>query len=475
MKSALVIIMLISGMCIPAGGFAQSRQQQKTDSVFRLIINYSKTHDADAIYNLADSDYKKSISQARFRDFLFRGLFSNPIKRDSLVSFVNNLIATYKIELGDAKMQLTLGLDDDNKFNYFGLGPYKVVATNKSTRAASNNPLKSATDKIVDSIARRYIQKITTVGLSIGVIKGGIISTYNYGETKKGSGQLPTPATIYEVGSISKTFTATLLAWFVNEDKVSLSDPITKYLPDSVAANPALKGITLVNLSNHTSGLNGLPSNFESQKNYQESNPYKNYTRDQLFTYLKTCTLRSEPGKKYAYSNLAVGLLGIILERVSGKPYEQLVTEIICKPLGLKSTVQHISPLLAARFAPVYDENAVETSAWDFDALAACGSIRSDITDLLLYAKANMVPANTKLYKAFELTHQITLHTEPQVGLGWHIIKADGVSYYFHNGGTGGSRSFLAYNAEKGLIVILLSNADVSTDGVGVEILKKLQ
>jgi CubicO group peptidase (beta-lactamase class C family) len=476
MKFTRIIVAFIVAVFIFTNSFAQSRQQQKTDSVLRLIINYSKTHNADAIYDLANPDFKKSISQGVFRDFLFRDMFPNgPVLKDSLLVFLNNITATYKLQFNAVNRQLTISLSDDNKFNYFKLEPYKKVAANKATQAASTNPLKSTTDKIVDSIARRYIQKSSTVGLSIGIIKGGVTSTYNYGETKKGSKQLPTINTLYEVGSISKTFTAALLAWFVNEGKVNLSDPITKYLPDSVAANPALKGITLLNLSNHTSGLIGIPANFEAQKPYQESNPYKSYTRDLLFAYLKTCTLRSEPGKKYAYSNLGVGLLGIILERVSGKPYEQLLTEIICKPLGLKSTVQHVSPLLSARFAPVYDENAVQTPAWDFDALAACGSIRSDITDLLLYTKANMIPANSKLSKAFELTHQITLQTEPQVGLGWHIIKADGISYYFHNGGTGGSRSFLAYNAEKRLAVILLSNADVSTDGVGVEILKKLQ
>jgi CubicO group peptidase (beta-lactamase class C family) len=476
MKLARVITMFIVGVFISINTFAQSHQQRKTDSVFRLIINYGKTRDANAIYDLGNTDVKKSVSQGLFRDYLFRELYSHGhVLKDSLIAFVNNITATYKLTTDVGNLQLTISLGDDGKFNYFYLEPYKLVAATKLKQAASNNPLKTATDKIVDSVARRFIQQSNTVGLSIGLIKGGVISTYNYGETTKGGQQLPTPNTIYEVGSISKTFTATLLAWFVNEGKVSLSDPITKYLPDSVAANPALKGITLVNLSNHTSGLVGIPSNFEAQKGYQESNPYKNYTRDLLFAYLKTCTLRSEPGKKYAYSNLAVGLLGIILERVSGKPYEQLVTEIICKPLGLKSTVQHITPGMATRFAPVYDEKAIQTPAWDFDALAACGSIRSTITDLLLYAKSNMIPANTKLSKAFELAHQVTFKGEVPVGLGWHIITVERVNYYFHNGGTGGSRSYLAYNPEKGLAIILLSNADVSTDEAGAEILKKLQ
>ncbi len=97
------------------------------------------------------------------------------------------------------------------------------------------------------------------------------------------------------------------------------------------------------------------------------------------------------------------------------------------------------------------------------------------LDDLLLYTKANMIKADTKLSKAFELTHQITFDNDTKVGLAWHIIKVNGVSYIFHNGGTAGSSSFLAYNTEKNLAVIILSNSGASVDAVGVGILKALQ
>jgi len=470
------IILLILGLFVAVNISAQSLQLKKTDSVFRLIKKYSKTKDADAIYDLAAIRFKQSITQGTFRDYLFRELFAlGPIKKDSLLSFVNNLTATYKMQMDAVTMQLTISIGDNDKLTYFKLEPFTEFVSNKSARVSSSNELKTALDKKLDSVVRGYIQKSNTVGMSIAVLKGGQSRTYNYGETKKGNGQLPNIGSIYEVGSITKTFTATLLAWYINEGKLSLTDPITKYLPDSVAANPSLKNIKLVNLTNHTSGLPGLPSNFTAQKAYQETNPYKNYTKEMLFSYLKNCTLRSEPGTKYAYSNLAVGLLGIILERVSGKPYEQLVSDIICKPLGMNNTVQHLYPLISTRFTTVYDENGSQTPAWDFDALAACGSLRSTINDLLLYTKANMAKADTKLSKAFELTHQITFSNDTKVAMGWHIIKVDGVNYYFHNGGTDGSSSFLSYNIEKNIAVIILSNSGASTDITGVGLLKLLQ
>jgi len=242
-----------------------------------------------------------------------------------------------------------------------------------------------------------------------------------------------------------------------------------------VAANKALDEITLQMLSNHTSGLSRLPDNLDYHSS-DPLDPYKDYKKEYLFAYLKTCKLNTKPGETYAYSNLAVGLLGTILEKVSGKSYEQMVEEIICTPLGMKSTAQHLSPALKQRFVTVYNEDGKETPAWNFEALAPCGALRSTVNDLLLYAKANMMMGDTKLSKAFQLTHQVT-HTQQdmKLGLGWHIIKVDGVDYIFHNGGTYGCSTFLAYNIEKKLAVVVFSNCAESVDATGGAIIKKLQ
>lgn len=465
------------GLLLSLNVNAQAHQLRKTDSVFALVKQHIAAKNADAIYNLADARFKKSISHGDFNEFVHRELFSlGTVKKDSLISFVNNLQAAYKVQFDKLTMMLTISLSDNDKLSFFKLEPYTESSANKTSLAISNNQLANPIDKIVDTIVRKYIQRANTVSISVGIIKNGSTHTYNYGEVKKGKGQMPNIGSIYEIASITKTFTATLLAWYVNEGVLKLDDPITKYLPDSVASNPALKDIKLINLSNHTSGLPSLPTNFSIQRDYSDANPYKNYTRDMLFRYLRYCILPNKPGVKYAYSNLGVGLLGIILERVTNKPYEQLVNEIICRPLGMKSTMQHLYPLIGPRFVSVYNEDGKQTFPWSFDALAACGSLKSTINDLLIYARANMTKSDSKLSKAFELTHKITFtNSDSQVGLGWHIIKVDGVSYIFHNGGTEGSSSFLAYNVEKGLAVVILSNSGIGTDNTGVDIISKLQ
>ncbi len=137
--------------------------------------------------------------------------------------------------------------------------------------------------------------------------------------------------------------------------------------------------------------------------------------------------------------------------------------------------MQHLYPMIATRFTTVYDDAGDPTPAWDFDILAPCGSLRSSVNDLLMYAESNMTPGSSKLAKAFELTHQITFSGDATVGLAWHIITVNGVNYIFHNGGTYGSSSFLAFNTEKNVAVIVLSNAAASTDELGKKLLIALQ
>jgi CubicO group peptidase (beta-lactamase class C family) len=454
---------------------AQSRQQQKVDSVFKEIKKYFNLKNADAIYNMAGNDFQKELSIDAFSDVANKQLFPlGQIKEATLVSFVNNSTATYKLKFDTITLQLLMSLDERDKLQLFLFHPYEAPIGDKTALVPSLNPLISETDKKVDAAARIYIQKANTAGLCIGIINNGKIITYSYGETVKGNNKLPNADNFFEIGSITKTFTATLLAYYVNEGRVKLTDPITKYLPDSVTANPQLKSITLLNLSNHTSGLARLPDNLIDHAT-DALNPYKDYSKQLLYDYLKTCKLNSKPGERYEYSNLAVGLLGSILESISGKSFEQMTEDIICKPLGMLSTGQFLNPLLSPRFVQVYNEGGQPTPPWDFDVLAPCGALRSTLNDMLIYAGINLHPGTDQLSKAITLTHQITFKKDVKIGLAWHIITVNGIDYYFHNGGTNGSSSFLAFNTEKNIAVVILSNAAESTDTLGTDILKKLQ
>jgi CubicO group peptidase (beta-lactamase class C family) len=468
-------VVIMSLFFVSTSSMAQTREQQKTDSVYQLVKKQFNAKNADSLYALAGAALKKDLIPETFRNICNNNLFPlGKITGETLVSFQNNKIATYKLTFDTSDpFNLMMSLDDQDKLQLFLLKPFTPPVGNKMEEALSSNLLKTEIDKKIDGPARTYIQKANTVGLSIGIIKDGQIYTYGYGETIRDKNKIPTANSIFEIGSITKTFTATLLAYYAEEGKVKLNDPITKYLPDSVKSNPNLKGITLEMLANHTSGLPRLPEDFFSHAT-DALNPYKDYTKKLMFSYLKTCKPVTAPGELYAYSNYVVGLMGEILAHVSGKTYDQMVSEIITKPLQMNSTVEYITPQLNPRFVKVYNETGNQTNAWDWDALAPAGALRSTVNNMLTYCKANMATAPTRLSKAMALTHQVTYNKDIKVGLGWHIITVNGIDYYFHDGGTGGCSSFLAFNIEKNVAVVILSNSAESTYATGVDILKQL-
>ncbi|HVW98789.1 MAG TPA: serine hydrolase domain-containing protein [Mucilaginibacter sp.] len=469
------VLLIFVGVLSAGTACAQTRQQQKVDSVFTLVKKYFNEKNADAIYNLTGDAFQRELDINKFNGVANTQLFPlGAISSVSLISFVNNSLADYRVTFDKLSLQVFLSLDDADKIETLLFKPFTEPMADKTALVASDNPMTTEMDKQVDAVIRKYIQKYNTVGLCAGVIKDGTTSVYSYGEMKKGGGKLPDGDSFFEIGSITKTFTATLLAWLVEQNKVKLTDPITMYLPDSVATNSALSGITLLNLSNHTSGLPSVPPNLRASMTDQ-FNPYKDYTLNGMYTYLKTCKPETPPGEKYAYSNLGVGLLGSILQQVTGKTFEQMVTEIITRPLGMFSTAQYLNPLFSPRFVSVYNSEGQPTPAWDFNVLAPAGALRSTVNDLLKYAKANMNAGNDRLSKAIQLTHRITFNKDVKIGLGWHVISVDGVDYYFHNGGTYGSSSFLAFNPVTKVAVVVLSNAYQPVDPVGGGLLRLLK
>ena len=303
MKSASILFLFLISSFMAS---AQSRQQQKVDSVFQEVKKYFNQKNADAIYNMAGVDFQNELTIDAFNDVAGKQLFPlGEIKESLLVSFVNNSVATYKLKFDTMTLQLLMSLDKKDKLELFLFQEYHEPAADKTGLAGTTNPMISDLDKKVDSVARSYIQKSNTVGLRIGIIQNGKISTYGYGETVKGTGKIPNDDNFFELGSITKTFTAILLAYDVEAGKVKLTDPIIKFLPDSVAENPELRSITLLNLVNHTSGLERIPDNLIPNAT-DPRNPYKDYNLKLLYQYLRTCKLKSRPGEQYAYSNLGV-------------------------------------------------------------------------------------------------------------------------------------------------------------------------
>ena len=466
----LLIPVLTAACTLPA----QNRQKEKTDSVSLLVQKKFNEKDVAGLYALTGDAFKKALSYETLLSFCNNNLY--PLGEIKQLSFEKetNGICKYKSVFSTVSLNLFLGLDKSDKIETFLFKPWVDDKAKKSQKAASSNPLVSPLDKEVDSASQPYISMLQTTGLSIGILVNGKTYYYGYGETAKGNGQLPNEHSIYEIGSISKTFTATLLADAVEKGKVKLDDPVSKYFPDTI---PALvyegQPVTLKTLSNHSSGIPRMPNNFHPSDN---NNPYKDYSDQDLYSFYKTFKLNRKPGAEYEYSNLAAATLGVILEKVYNKTYQDLIIEIICDPLGMNETREFIRKNDSIRFVKGYNEEGKYNSQWDFEAMAPAGSIRSTTSDMLLYANAQLGKGPAALEKAIGLTHEKTFSNGAvNTALGWHYIKPGKDEVIFHNGGTGGFRTYLAINLEKKFAVVVLSNTAISVDEMGNAIMKSLE
>jgi CubicO group peptidase (beta-lactamase class C family) len=452
--------------------FAQI-QQQKTDSVCNQFKQYFNAKDVDNIYSLTGENFRKQLPPDKFKAVCTNNLFQLGELKETHFEKTANGVSKYKAVFTADTLDLLLSLNANNKIEVFLLRPYTDPNAKKTGKVPFTNPLSTVLDKKVDSILQPFMAQVNTVGVSLAVLKDGKVYYYGYGETAKGNDKVPDQSTIFEIGSISKTFTATLLADAVNNGKISLDDPANKYLPDSI---PQLvfdgTPITIKTLINHSSGLPRMPDNFTSA---DDTDPYKDYDDSKMFSFYKNFKPTRKPGSMYEYSNLAAGTVGVILERINKAPYETMLFKTICQPLGMNDTRVYLRKEDSARFAKGYADGNY-AAPWNFKAFVGAGGIRSTATDLIKYAEAQLGKAPSSLNKALRLTHAVTFKTDKAtVALAWHMIMPGNDLLLFHNGGTGGYRSYLAVNLQKKYAVVMLSNTTISVDGIGNDLMKWLE
>lgn len=302
---------------------------------------------------------------------------------------------------------------------------------------------------------------------SIAFIKNGEVSYYgtkNLNDTLEYSNN---SNKIFEIGSITKIFTSTLLANLVLEDKINLNNSIQNYFNFPVKN----KQITVLQLANHTSGLPKLPSNLDVE-NADQSDPYKDYGEEDLKEFLSNrMELDNLPGTKYEYSNIGAGIIGYLLEENTELTYENLLKKYILSKYEMKNTTSNIHNI-NSNLVEGLDINGEKTSNWNLNALVGAGGILSSVEDLSKFIIAQL---NTK-NKELELTRKSTFEIpeyQMKVGLAWKIIKPDmDLTWYMHNGGTGGYSSILAFDIENKNGIIILSNVSTfNENGRNIDLL----
>lgn len=325
------------------------------------------------------------------------------------------------------------------------------------------------TDKEITDVLRERVEiGKTNQSISVAVIDEKGTRFFSSGKISAApDAKKPDENTVFEIGSITKVFTGILLAEAIKRGEVKLDDPVSKFLPTTVKI-PARNGreITLLDLTTHTSALPSLPSNFKPK---DSDNPYADYTVQQMYEFLSGYTLTRDIGVQSAYSNLGVGLLGHVLALRAGMSYEDLVKARILTPLGMTDTTITLSPAMKTRTAQGFTADGDPASLWDLPTLAGAGALRSTAKDMAKFIAANMQLAKTDLWSVLDASHkpQRDVSAKMKVGLGWHIMAGSTGDIIWHNGGTGGFRSFAGFSPTLKRGIVLLTNTSASVDDIG--------
>lgn len=318
-------------------------------------------------------------------------------------------------------------------------------------------------DQAIENLGTAFIEADKADGLSIAVVSDGDVRFYNFGTVSRTTPRRPTESTVYEIGSITKTFTSLLLAHAVVEGRVDLQDEVRKYLPGDY---PGLEfegePVRLIHLANTTSALpDNIPDLFYLIDQWgPERGPIliaeesRRYTNAQFLTDLGSATLVGRPGTSPRHSNVAATLLGIILENVYAAPYEDLVARYIETPFGM---ADGSGDTRASQMASVYNDRHMAMPPFDSRSALASGGLRYSAQDMSRYVVAQLAVSD----EAVRLSQKPSYGdpTNAAIGFNWMMSRSiDGDQVLRASGGTFGSSSFIEMYPDLGYGVVLLVN-----------------
>lgn len=309
------------------------------------------------------------------------------------------------------------------------------------------------------ALAGGSLAPVRQIGVTIGVWQHGVRRVFAYGTAK--------PDSIYEIGSVTKTFTGLILAAMIGEGQVKLDQPVRELLPAGTVAKPEGREILLLDLVTQHSGLPRMPDNF---KPTDQDNPYADYGTVQMYEFTRQHGVARPSDAGFVYSNFGFGLLGQALVNRAGISYEALLKQEITLPLGMKDTTVTLNPAQQSRFITGHDPLHQPAHAWDLVAFAGAGAIRSTADDLLNYVQAQLHPeklpaAARSLAAAIRLSHELRDSGPPSMHIGFAWLHEDDTGTYWHDGGTGGYSSYVFFNPDEDAAGVVLVNTTLGPRG----------
>jgi CubicO group peptidase (beta-lactamase class C family) len=310
------------------------------------------------------------------------------------------------------------------------------------------------TEAEIDSIASILSLFPNETQFSIALISDTMVTFYGAYRMNDDLKNINNHDRVFEIGSISKVFTSTLLAHAIHDSIIKRDQPVRSALDIEMAGNPEF---TFLQFANHTSGLPRVPNGYLLKFFLNMNNPYKNFDATELRSYLNdNLELNNNPGETYSYSNLGAGLLGYFLSELQNSNYENLLQKNIFEPMDMRRSTTN-REVIEEYLVSGLTKRGSRAQNWDMAALAGAGGILSTTEDLSRFIQANFNPDNPVLSLQRESTFQI--NDSMDIAMGWFIVNREsGDKWYWHNGGTGGYRSSIVMDTEQKVGVIVLTN-----------------
>jgi len=334
------------------------------------------------------------------------------------------------------------------------------------------------------TLCNQYFEDNGFIGMSVGIIKDGKIAYLPYGVMEK-DGDSINESTLFDIASLTKTFTGILFADLVLEGKLGYDDELQKFYPTLNVKSRDDTAITLRILANHTSGYTKHPENYRSRIRpaADDYDAMAAYSERRMFAYMENANLPFTPGTKYSYSNIGYTVLGCVGSMVEEKPFNQILQERICSKIGMLNTATRLTEEQEKIHVFGHDENGEiirkqYTPPDGYYMLEACGGIKSNAHDMVNYLAANLGCFETDLNAAIRESHKVHYDNNgnyPKIGLGWHILKHNGGDIYTHGGHVGGHRSYMAFSLNSKAGVVIMINRNGNPDALCLQLLTKLR
>lgn len=317
--------------------------------------------------------------------------------------------------------------------------------------------MRASLEATLGQVFERVLPKPDGIGILVGALRNEdrVVRSFYRGD------EGPHSEAIFQIGSVTKTFTALLLAEMVTKGEIDLGDPISRFLPEaSGLRNRNGSEPTLGELATHTAGLPRSPRNLWLKALRNRSNPYAGYTYEDLARALSTTRLKVR--KRSRYSNFGFAVLGHALSRAAGMTYEELLVERVCAPLQMTDTMIELRHDLVERRALGHSKRGRQVPEWELPTFAGAGAIHSTVADMMRFVRGHLRPDETALSQAVQMVQKprfVIRKDRLSIGLAWMILSRRGQTIIWHGGATGGFSAFAGFHPTADIGVVVLANS----------------